>query len=38
LNAEPGILAVACSVEAKKGSGDLVTVVAKNATATSYTA
>jgi len=38
LNAEPGILAVQCSIEAKKGSGDLVTVVAQNATATSYTA
>lgn len=38
LSAEPGVLAVACSVEAKKGTDPLVTVVAKNAVATSYTA
>lgn len=38
LNAEPGMLAVECTFEAKKGEGDLVTVTAQNATATSYTA
>lgn len=38
LNAEPGILAVACNVEVKKGTDPLATIVAKNATATSYTA
>lgn len=38
LNAEPGILAVQCSVEAKKGTeSDLVTVTVQNATPTSYT-
>lgn len=36
LNADPGELAVQCSIEAKKGTEPLVTVVAKNATATSY--
>ncbi len=38
LNAEPGILAMACSVEARRGPDPLVTVVGRNATATSYTA
>jgi hypothetical protein len=38
LSAEPGLLAVQCSVEAKKGTNPLVTVTVQNATATSYTA
>lgn len=36
LNAEPGILAVQCEFEAKKGTNPLLTVVAQNATAAAY--